>query len=619
LHQRLRDDHKAAQLLSDLDEWRTLLASAEGAWKRADRLAEGDQDMISPELRGRLAVLGGHLQADEADRQLAFTLDAIRLETTNLVEGEIRLQPAGPKLAKAFRDAGYNLQKDQPAQTADRIRASPIRVSLVAGLDFWALATEERRMREHLLAVARRADPDPWRDRLRQVAVWDDRAGLTALAGEVNCSGQSPQLLAALALRLFHIGGDPSALLRRALLSYPRDFWLHFGLGIASRNPTEQAGAFRAALAVRPRATVAHYNLGVVLYAEKHRDEALACYRRAVAIEPRHSGAQNNLGLILEELGKADEAMTHYRLAIKAEPGTVTARLNLGSALQSQKKLDEAITWYHEALGIDPKSVAAHNNLGTALREQKKLSEAIRWLRKATDLEPEHAMAWCNLGHTLRQDGQFREALTALQRGHELGSRDKDWRHPSGIWVIQAKQSIVLDEKLSAVLRGEEVVASGREQAGMAEMCMGHRKRYAAAVRLYTAAFAADPRLVADLNAKHRYHAACAAALAAACQDQEGKHIGSTERAGFRKQGLDWLRAQLAAQADALDRHADRAAAIGQELGQWQTDADLEGVRQDAALARLSADEQTAWRQFWADVAALRQQARARKAISATK
>ena len=41
------------------------------------------------------------------------------------------------------------------------------------------------------------------------------------------------------------------------------------------------------------------------------------------------------------------------------------------------------------------------------------------------------------------------------------------------------------------------------------------------------------------------------------------------------------------------------------KLSDWKQDSDLAGIRDAAALAKLPADEQKAFTQLWADVAAL--------------
>src|SRR5262249_6932049 len=158
------NENATAQLLSDPKEWQRLLDKVQAAYRRADVLAGGDRDMLSPKLSERLTALAERLQADERDRCLAFELDRIRLESSGLVAGQVRLGSAAPRLAQVFRNAGYDLDKDSPAEVGGRIRQSAIKLPLVAGLDFWALASSDMKLRSRLLEVARAADPDRWRD-----------------------------------------------------------------------------------------------------------------------------------------------------------------------------------------------------------------------------------------------------------------------------------------------------------------------------------------------------------------------------------------------------------------------------------------------------------------------
>jgi hypothetical protein len=120
----------------------------------------------------------------------------------------------------------------------------------------------------------------------------------------------------------------------------------------------------------------------------------------------------------------------------------------------------------------------------------------------------------------------------------------------------------------------------------------------AAAVRLFKEAFAAEPKLTERLNSS-RYNAVCAAALAAA---SKGKDSPTSEdgRSEHRKQALNWLRAELTGLM-----HLDKKEVAIQLLHHWQKDPDLAGVRDEAALAKLSESDRAAWRQLWADVAEL--------------
>jgi hypothetical protein len=90
---------------------------------------------------------------------------------------------------------------------------------------------------------------------------------------------------------------------------------------------------------------------------------------------------------------------------------------------------------------------------------------------------------------------------------------------------------------------------------------------------------------------------------------------GSGEMAAnLRRQALEWLRAQLARQARALEGGTPQDRARLQEvLRGWQAIPDLAGVRDAGALAALPADERAEWEKLWADVAATRTRARDRK------
>jgi serine/threonine-protein kinase len=188
-----------------------------------------------------------------------------------------------------------------------------------------------------------------------------------------------------------------------------------------------------------------------------------------------------------------------------------------------------------------------------------------------------------------------------LKRGHELGSKGPRWPHPSGQWLEQAQRLAALDDKLPAVLQGRHKPADAAESILFAQLC-GIKKRYAAAARLYAEALAATPQLAKDPRTGRRYNAACAAALAGGGQGADTALLDAKERARWRQQALDWLRADLAAWARATDR-----ALAQQQLAHWQQDADLAGVRDQEALAQLPQAEREGWCRLWSDVADLLQ------------
>jgi serine/threonine-protein kinase len=156
-----------------------------------------------------------------------------------------------------------------------------------------------------------------------------------------------------------------------------------------------------------------------------------------------------------------------------------------------------------------------------------------------------------------------------------------------------------LDPQFVAMLAGEAEPASAEQFLALAEMCYArHRQWFARSAHFFKQALAADPGLIAG----QRYNAACAAALASSGQGKDAPLPDESQRASLRKQALDWLTAELAVARDAI---AGVPNARPVYLKHWQHDPDLAGVRDPAALDKLTAEEQADWRQLWTQVADL--------------
>src|SRR6516162_8684796 len=104
---------------------------------------------------------------------------------------------------------------------------------------------------------------------------------------------------------------------------------------------------------------------------------------------------------------------------------------------------------------------------------------------------------------------------------------------------LHAALSMMLTHALWDWIRQRLGLADTTERLGLAKLCqMRCKKRYAAAVRFFRDAFAEKPKLADDLNAGHRYNAACAAALAGCGQGQDSDKLDPKERALVRAQAL---------------------------------------------------------------------------------
>jgi serine/threonine-protein kinase len=365
------------------------------------------------------ADLRARVEGSRGDLALVVRLDDIRQKRATVGGGYFDFESADQGYAAVFRDAGLGQEGDAPEAVASRVRGSAIPEQLLAALDDWARVAAGRARRSWVLAVARGADPGEWRNRFRDPAVWEDRAALERLAGELlegggeKLSGLSPQLLTAFGNALLRVKADAVPLLRAAQRAHPGDFWLNLRLGyalITADNPAEGIGYCRSAVALRPESEVAHNNLGLALYKNGQVNEAIREWRTAIGLDPKYATPHNNLGGALRDKGQLDEAIRECRTAIALDPKEATPHTSLGYALAGKGQLDEAAQERRTAIALGPKDAKAHTNLGEALRIKGQLDEAIRESRTAIALGPKDAKAHNNLGAALADNGQLDEA-----------------------------------------------------------------------------------------------------------------------------------------------------------------------------------------------------------------
>jgi serine/threonine-protein kinase len=396
---------------------------------------------------------------------------------------------------------------------------------------------------------------------------------------------------------------------RRALDIAPKDATALTNLGVALSAQGKFAAAVKAhrqAIDIKPKLVHAHYNLSQALLKQGKVAAAVRACRRAIALDPKDAKAHTNLGVCLQVQRKLVEAVKEYRRAIALDSKYALAYSNLGVALSDQGKVGAAVRALRRAVTLDPKFAQAYTNLGNALTEQGKRAEAVKAYRRAIALDPKLAQSHGALGRALLKLGQFAKARRATRRCLRL-LPDADPLRPFVTQQLrQCQQLLALDRKLTAVLQGEGKPDGPAEQLSLAGLCLRYKKRYAAAARFYAGAFAAQPKLAADFQAGHRYNAGCAAARAGCGQGEDGPKLSADERARWRKQAVDWLRADLALWAKHLEKNTPKAKEeVLRGLRHWQRDPALAGLRDRAGLAQLPAEERDDCRKLWAEVAAL--------------
>ena len=201
--------------------------------------------------------------------------------------------------------------------------------------------------------------------------------------------------------------------------------------------------------------------------------------------------------------------------------------------------------------------------------------------------------------------GRLRRGPGDVQKGTRVGLPEAGLALPLGSMGRRRKAPMALSQRLPAILRSEDKPKDNTERLGFAQMAYDC-KLFAAAARLWAEVFAADPKLGDDLRAGHHYNAACAAALAAACQGIDEPETDDATKTKLRRQTLEWLQHELLAWSRQLEtvRPQDRQV-FTSPLARWKSDPDLASIRDAVALAKLPAEEQRGWRDFWTAVDSL--------------
>jgi len=346
------------------------------------------------------------------DLEMVLLLEEIWLpRPVNGTEGAYDYTWADASYAKAFRDYGIDVEGLELVEAAQRIRARTIRLELVVALDSWT----DRRMRartagdvswKRLLAVARAADPDTWRNEVRDALAQRDFETLTKLAASAQIIDLPAQTLSLISSLLDAEHGQ--SLLRRAQREHPDDFWINFQLAWALEHappPHKQSDEAMSS------------------------DEAIRFYTAALAIHPRNAPTAYFLGEALRWRGRMDEAIADYRKAIELDRDFAQPYVALLDVLQAKGKRDEAIVEIRRATESRPNNTPLFRRLARVLAISPDSNcrdprLAVELGRRAVESTPKQAACWNALGVAQYRAGDWRGAIAAMENSIALGGQN---------------------------------------------------------------------------------------------------------------------------------------------------------------------------------------------------
>ncbi len=341
----LREWGLAMRRRAELEQWSERLSRVTNL-QNEGRFDEARGILQQPD--AGIASLRKQIEQARASLDLVERLDAIRLSRGWTTRGDaIDYAESSRRYTEAFRERGLGDLRDDPDRVAARLKASPVNKALVAALDDWATCADKD-VRDWVLRVVRRMDPDPWRDRVRDPDTWAMVKGFPELAEIARVEDQPVTLMVAFGTRWRRLSGDPTAFLERVQRQYPDDFWVNFELGhlLGKSDPAGATGYLRAAQALRPDAAVVQTALGHEFFKLGQLDLSIHHYKRSMQIDPNQGLTWGDFGLALLSRGRTDEAADCLQKAGALNPNNADGLLWLRTIRLRQGRPEEArLAW----------------------------------------------------------------------------------------------------------------------------------------------------------------------------------------------------------------------------------------------------------------------------------
>jgi len=474
---------------------------------------------------GRVPEMSGAPSAEREGPQLGASRSAFRAPP--LKEDYFTGRDVDAAYVRTFQDYGIDVATLPPAESAERIRRRSIRLELSRALDFWS--SMRRRIGheaakecdwQRLLEIAKAADPDPWRNPLRDALLLGDLQALKALAASADICKRPPETLHLLGWALKELGAAEHAvaLLRQAQRQYPDDLWLNDALGwfcfsaLRPRQYDDSVRFYTAALALRPHNPYITYAIGRTLlwkgslpeaiahftttlqlkedllecwwgrgeaYAKLGQgDRSLADFSRAIELDPKNFFNWYNRGWACVNLKKWQQAVADSSKAIELDAAYADAWFNRGWAHGNLGRWDNALADFSKVIDLAPNYVDAWSNRGWVYGNLNQWDKAVANYSQAIKLDRNKASAWSARGFAQGRLGKLHEAVPDFSRAIELDSKDAElWRNRGVVYVKLAQwekaigdfsQALKLDAKWAPAWNSRGMCYSNLGQADKA-------------------------------------------------------------------------------------------------------------------------------------------------------
>jgi tetratricopeptide (TPR) repeat protein len=449
------DDVQKARRLSLQAKWGEAITLLQGAEKRlgTDANTAHLRSQVERELTNYKAKLDKH-ESEGRDRVMITALEEAHMSAADADSARDGLfsKASIPGYRRAFREGGIDIEILPSERVIELILDRPLHVRevLAAALDDWARRVDRAEQRR-LSEISRTADPDKYRCVIRDACLNHDLDTLRKLARDPDLTKQPAFTINRLGDALYEEGDlkETVALLRRAQLLHPSDFWITANLAarLCWVTPPHRDDAIRfatAAVALRPESPSVHRRLAVALIlrgrtndarvalqeafrldpndafaystqgwiwaAEKNYEKALADFDKALALYPSFLIYRDRGGMLID-MGDYARAIESYDASIRLNPKAAESHVGRGRALASTGRFRDAIEAYDEAIKFKANDPFTYNCRGLALAREKHDDRAVADFSKAIELYPQFGDAFANRAEVRLRLGDEKGAI----------------------------------------------------------------------------------------------------------------------------------------------------------------------------------------------------------------
>lgn len=183
----------------------------------------------------------------------------------------------------------------------------------------------------------------------------------------------------------------------------------------------------------------AHYYLGLALWEDGRKDDAIASVKKARQLSSKNPEYMFTLGNFLLEQKNYVEAKAIFNEGMK-QKNKANFLFGLGLVYVAQDSTDKGLEFLLQAREANPNNSKIYRSIGDAYAKQKVLSLAIDNYSKAVEIEPGWLEVHFTMGKMLFRERRVNDALAAYKKAVEIDPTNPDANFEVGNLYYLAKR-----------------------------------------------------------------------------------------------------------------------------------------------------------------------------------